>query len=47
MEILFVNWNDLEELEIMYNLKDGGMSGHYPGYHWFYDDYTGINVYVK
>lgn len=47
MTNLFVNFEELENLECEYNLEDCGMSGQFPGYHWFQDDEAEIAVYVK
>lgn len=47
MKEIFVNWEELEELEVKYNLEDCGMSGKHPGYHWYQDDEAEVSVYVK
>lgn len=47
MKEIFANWEELEELEVEYNLEDCGMSGKYIGYHWYQDDAAEISVYVK
>ena len=46
MKELFVDWEKFEELEIEYTLEDCGMSGRYPGWHWFQDDEADIAVYI-
>lgn len=45
-ENIFGSLEDFEDLSIKYNLEDCGMSGTYPGYHWFVDDETKINIYI-
>lgn len=46
MNEIFVNSiEELEELEVEYNLVDCGMSGQYPGYHWMHDDDSEVSVY--
>lgn len=48
MKELFVKTLDeLEELEIEYNLEDCGMSGQYYNWHWYQDDEAGVAVYFK
>lgn len=46
MKELFVSWEKLEELETQLDLQNYGMSGRYPGKHWFQDDERNIAVYV-
>ncbi|WP_394918998.1 hypothetical protein [uncultured Robinsoniella sp.] len=46
-EIFVETIEELEELEAMYNLEDCGMSGLYPGYHWYQDDEAEVVVYCK
>ena len=48
MKEIFIT-TDEEFLNVMceYNLEDCGMSGRYPGWHWFQDDDAEVAIYVK
>ena len=46
-EIFVTTIEDLEEMEIKYNLEDCGMSGRHIGWHWYSDDETEVDVYFK
>ena len=38
---------ELEELQVQFNLEDYGMSGKYPDHHWLQDDEAGVAVYYS
>lgn len=45
---IFVNTEEeFDNLMCKYNLEDCGMSGDYPGWHWFADDEADVYVYYK
>ena len=44
-EIFVESAEQLEELEVEYNLEDCGMSGQHPSYHWLQDDEAEVAVY--
>lgn len=46
-ELFITSLEELEELQIEYNLEDLGMSGKYDGWHWMQDDESEIAVYFK
>lgn len=46
-EIFVTTVEEMEELEIEYNLEDCGMSGLHIGWHWMQDDEEEVAVYVK
>ena len=47
MEIIVNSLQELEELEIEYNLEDCGMSGCHVGMHWLCDSESDVNVYYS
>lgn len=48
MKNIFVSTlEELEEMEIEYNLEDCGMSGINSHGHWYCDDEAEVNVYYK
>lgn len=47
MELFVTTLEELEDMEMQYNLEDGGMSGLHIGWHWYYDDEAGVDVYFK
>ena len=46
-EIRVTSIEELGEMETEYNLEDCGMSGQYPGWHWYQDDEADVAVYYK
>jgi len=46
-EIKVTSLEELEELEIKYNLEDCGNSGKYNGWKWLVDDENEVDVYFK
>lgn len=46
-EIFVKSAEELEGLEVEFNLEDNGMSGQYPEYHWLQDDEAEVAVYYK
>lgn len=49
MKEMFINFEELEQMECNYNIEDNGMSGKYYGYHWYtaMNDEQTIELYVK
>ena len=35
MREMFITFEELEEMELHYKLEDNGLSGKYPGHHWY------------
>lgn len=46
-EIFVETVEELEDLEVEFNLEDCGMSGQYSGYHWLQDDDAEVAVYYN
>lgn len=46
-EIFVKSREELEELEVEFNLEDCGMSGQHYGFHWLQDDEAGVTVYYE
>lgn len=44
-EVFVKSAEELNELEVKYNLEDCGMSGQYPSCHWLQDDEAEVAVY--
>lgn len=46
-ELFVTTLDELQDLELEYNLEDCGMSGKYYGWHWYQDDEQQVAVYFK
>jgi len=46
-EIFATTIDEMEDLEMEYDLEDCGMSGRYPSHHWYQDDEAEVAVYFK